>query len=203
MKNIFNYIYLIVISFGFTFHLNAEVITRWSPTRYPTQVENIIKASAQKGIPPVNMAVTKNDWFSMRYLVEKGAIINGRANGKIKYLKDNYPTPLEIAIEAKNISLIDYLLQHGANPHLKRRIRISLAGSELTTFMSTAVFEAIRMNNIVILSMLVKHGADLNAVCLTDYQLEPKFTLTPLEAALLLSDGESSDVVEFLTTLGR
>jgi ankyrin repeat protein len=75
----------------------------------PLRHKRILIESNQKFLNPIYVAIQKNDIYSVKYFVEKGFDINLKRKGKY--------TPLELAIKLKYLSIIKYLLDHGADPY--------------------------------------------------------------------------------------
>jgi len=112
-------------------HMRKKAARRWNIELTPEDLKKIRKATInelKKKAPSQNaknILLLKcikfwdniaNDEEKLEMILEIGADIN--------YLEGR---PLRIAIEANDVSLIKFLLQHGANPTLKNRLAIKTA----------------------------------------------------------------------------
>lgn len=194
MKSTLALLGILVFCLIFNFDLIAKSDLSWPYVGVPSRVKKLIEDSNKFPThTPLKLAISRKDYFSIKYLVEHGVDVNQRSLRKRIPIYSE-PTPLDMVIETRNLHLINYFLEHGANPHLGRAI-----GSRT----KTAVYEAIRMNDTEIISILYKHGADLNAACVYYCEGDLDVKLTPLEAAIQFADVTgSTDMIDLLRSLG-
>ncbi|XP_057317964.1 ankyrin-3-like [Microplitis mediator] len=144
----------------------------------------IYPLTAGKIVPPLHMAVIKNNFEAFNDLINDGDDINGSFWGK---------TPLEIAVERENKKIIELLVKNKANVNLKNEESILKVAVEKDDFKwmrmlvdagvdvdSGAILEqAIEENNYEIVEYVISNGAEINNAY--DYG---ECRMTPLEHAV-------------------
>ncbi len=171
-------------------------------------------------VPALNAALYSGDIDAVKLLIEHGANINSRPlvgccgylNGYSGCPQIVVETALEVAIEMRDKELIKYLLSHGANPHLERRMQVYIIERDQKSFnqiikyenisgFGTAVYLAIRTEDLELLSLMIGMGTDINKICRKEYvESQNEWGgLTPLQVAAKL---KLKKVVEFLLSKG-
>ncbi|CAG5083564.1 Similar to Rnasel: 2-5A-dependent ribonuclease (Mus musculus) [Cotesia congregata] len=105
-------------------------------------VKKLVKAGAD-----VNQIICVLDTYE-----RKRDRLNNEGNPQIYY---NYYTPLEFAVQLDTYKIAEFLISQGANVHG----RIGNDGDDTDSPMGIAAFS----DNVKMLKLLIKHGADINA----------------------------------------
>lgn len=101
------------------------------------------------GISPLHLAAERNRNDVLEVLIEAGFDVNAQlSNERSKLYEDHRSTVLYFAVINSNIDAVRMLLEAGANPNLD---------------VFTPLMVAARMGCIQIITLLVEHGADINA----------------------------------------
>ncbi|MDY6901945.1 MAG: ankyrin repeat domain-containing protein [Cyanobacteriota bacterium] len=103
---------------------------------------NLDKIDFSIYLPPIGMAIEKNDLQTVKLLLDAGASPEG---GDISY------TGLTLAIEKNNLEIVKMLLKAGADPN-----------TDMEDY-DRAIMHAAWLGNLEIVKTLVAHGADVNA----------------------------------------
>ena len=123
------------------------------------------------------------------------------ANGaNMNYDKKNHYTPLTLAVKNKNVAMVSYLLNNGADPNQK---------TDRFSYLDTPLIFAVDNDDLAIAQMLVQAGADVNTP--REMKKDDLFSFatnadaaTPLIFAIQkeMTDRPSLLMVEFLVSKG-
>lgn len=147
------------------------------------------------GSSSLNLAMKAKDYFAVFLLIEYGVDTNSR-------LRNTDSSVLEMAIEYDEISLVEYLLQHKADPTNPRKYEevVSLSPNRSSNYVSTAVYDAIKLDRLDVLILFAQYGVDLNKPC---HERTSSFLLnykkTPLKMAI---EYNNKDIAAFLVSIG-
>lgn len=136
-----------------------------------------LEAVDEVGDTPLTYACMGNSFDGVKYLVEKGALINTEHNNR---------SPIQIACGKSDMNIIEYLLDHGADLSVG-------SNSEIGTPLHWAAGE----NRVEVAQLLLERGANvdaLNAPGLTPLILATANTCAPM-VQLLLSHNADPKVV--------
>ena len=136
-----------------------------------------MEAVDEVGDTPLTYACMGNSFDGVKYLVEKGALINTEHNNR---------SPIQIACGKSDMNIIEYLLDHGADLSVG-------SNSEIGTPLHWAAGE----NRVEVAQLLLERGANvdaLNATGLTPLILATANTCAPM-VQLLLSHNADPKVV--------
>jgi ankyrin repeat protein len=138
-----------------------------------------LAASLQDNQNPICVAVFDGNFDKVTALVKSGV----KVNDPTAYLQ-----PLDAAVMERNLAIVKFLIESGADPNYVGKPGHTLA-------LSAACFYYREKSDLAIVEYLVGHGAKINPPTRDVY-------LTPLEAAVC-SYGEGSDaVIDFLIAHG-
>jgi ankyrin repeat protein len=134
-----------------------------------------VDAKSRQEFTPLHMAARAGHVEIVKWLLDKGAKVNGRTKAQPGY--PGSETALFLAVIAQKESVVECLLKHGANPNLK--------SSDTTS----ALAEATQHGNRTLMALLIEHGALLN----------PKGDFSPLFTAVSM---KNLDTVKLLIKHG-
>lgn len=130
----------------------------------------------EKNMTPLMLAAEMGDTEMAEFLISEEANVN-----LIPQLQNRQHPPLYFAVKSRNSSMIDLLLNHGANINYSS-LRV------------TPLFLAAELGFLDVVQHLAGRGADLNSVCYV-YEDESGSYQTPLTIAVT---NKHYDVVEYL-----
>lgn len=176
-------------------------------------VDVLLKYGEKTNDPILNQAMRNKDYFTVFMLVEYGIDINSRSclegpfsisyNGIDKIILDNR-TILEMALAAREISLVEYFLSKNADPtnsfnYMEEIPTYNNCDNEFFPAYKTAIFDAIILNRLEDLILFAQYDVDFNKICYSGFWGMGYFYYTPLQLAVAFRNKE---VVNFLLSLG-
>ncbi|MCB1590684.1 MAG: ankyrin repeat domain-containing protein, partial [Xanthomonadales bacterium] len=105
----------------------------------------------RQGLTPLHLAARNGAIDLAQTLLSARAKIDTR--GSLQFIVQQFPTPLFLAIEARQTAMAAFLLQHGADPNLL-----------CSGIGETALVMAARQGDAELVRMLLQHGALANGV---------------------------------------
>ena len=123
----------------------------------------------------LKVALEKENWEIVKYLIEHGADVNTKIETKDGYNR-NRKTALMIASKKENLELVKYLIEHGASNINEALINASMSG------------------NLEIVKYLVEEGADVNTEIENIYYGKT--------ALMIASKKENWEIVKYLIEKG-
>lgn len=158
----------------------------------PDLLEALLKYGSSSSDPALNVAMLYQDYDAAYLFVEYGMDINSRGTGPY------YPTPLEMAIAQNEMQVVEYLLQHEADPTTPK-MSVNSQYILVIVYTTTAVYDAIMDDNVNLLMLFHAYGADLDKPCYGARTKIGQYQLTPLQIA---TQYQKKDIVAFLISLG-
>lgn len=176
-------------------------------------VEILMKYKNSPSSPTLNQAMNAGDYEAVQILLEYGADPNSRCKNYTERLDNGSPTSvmthricgdgksiLEVAIERRELGLIDYILTKGADPTSTRSwieeemVIRNKQQQYIKKFDGTisAIYDVIMLNDFETLRLFGERGADLNKCCLNNL-------FTPLHVASIY---QKRNCIEVLLSFG-
>ncbi|MFI0435858.1 MAG: ankyrin repeat domain-containing protein [Parachlamydiaceae bacterium] len=159
-------------------------------------IEILIKYSDSKDI--LHRAMNERDYFTVFILIEYGFDVNHRYFNHGNQSKEHSnKTIIEMAVEANEISLVEYFLQKKADPTLMCGY-CEKKNNQYVLIESSAVYEAIMHERLDVLLLFYQYEVDLNKTCYWEHSIDGG-VLTPLQIAIKY---RKKDVANFLLSIG-
>ena len=167
-------------------------------------IERVAKYSQNElGLPALQYAVKMNDFEGVQFLLESGIDVNVRSpdrydhdysSGRLYITFVQGWTPLELAVDNKNASLVDLLLSRGADPYLMGNPGVKAnARNPKLDGLHTSIYTAIGNRDYDTLRAFVRHKVDFNKGCNQPWlRLHP---ITGFEYALSLGDEQLNSII--------
>lgn len=159
-------------------------------------IEILMKYSDSKSI--LHKAMNDKDYFTVFILIEYGIDVNHRYFNHGNQRKDNSnKTIIEMAVEANEVSLVEYFLQKKADPTLMCGY-CENKNNQYVLIESSAVYEAIMNERLDVLLLFYQYGVNLNTTCYWEHSIDGG-VLTPLQIAIKY---RKKDAANFLLSIG-
>lgn len=173
----------------------------------------LAKYGSDPKVPALNKAIEAKDYIASITLIEYGVDVNRRSAKTMKslpvssiHLYNDGITPLELAINTGFSSVIPSIILKQGNPYSQRSIKYEIVNGKHVNEKyppenTTAVSEAIYLNRLDVLQILLDSEVKFDGICLVQFTsgLAGTISYTPLQLAVMLGRRE---IAEFLISVG-